>query len=380
MRKTFKFKLYKSKRNKTLNRQINISSQIYNHCIALHKRYYRLFGKYLSPYKLKLHLTKLKKLERYSHWNFVGSQAVQDIAERIHKAYQLFFEGIKEGRTVSPPNFKKRFKYKSFTLKQAGYKLLDGNKIRIGKKIFGYHKSRDIQGIVKTVTVKRDRVGDFFLCFSCELPDSNSNRTMTGKIAGFDFGLKTFLTPSQGADPIKSPLFFKESLKEIKKANRKLSRKKKGSNNRKKARINLARVHRRVANRRQDYHFKLAGSLSQAYDHLFFEDLDLAGMKARFGRKVSDLGFYNFQKILEHCCKRNGAVIGRIDRFFPSSKLCGACSHKNESLGLRDRSWSCPECGTFHDRDKNAADNILREGASSLGLGSVGPSLAAAPA
>ena len=126
--KTLKFKLYHHKRNRFLKRSINAAGVIYNHCIALHRRYYRMFKKHLNCAKLQAHIAKLRK--RKPFWQSVGSQAVQDICQRIEKAYQLFFKHHK--KRVRPPGFKKVRKYKSFTLKQAGYKFLGGNRIKIG--------------------------------------------------------------------------------------------------------------------------------------------------------------------------------------------------------------------------------------------------------
>jgi putative transposase len=338
-----------------------------------------LFGKSLKKYTLQKHITKLKKTDRFKHWNKVGSQAIQDIADRIERAYKLFFDSLKSERKVSPPSFKKRIRYKSYTLKQAGYKLLGGNRIKIGKRILKYHKSRDIEGTIKTLTVKRDPLGDVYLFFSCEMPDVKTNRVMTGKSAGFDFGLKTFLKPSDGSTPVKSPLFFKQGLKEVKRADKTLSRKQKGSNNRRKAKDQLFRVHKRIANRRRDFHFKQAGKLAKQYDHIFFEDLNIKGMQKIWGRKISDLGFHNFLRIQEYCCSKTGSVCGYIDRWFPSSKLCHACGFLHEKMSLKDRCWVCPSCQIKHDRDENAAINIHREGASSLGIGDVRPPSVAIP-
>lgn len=378
MRVTFQFKLYRSKRNRHLHRRINIAAEIYNHCIALHRRYYRLFGKSLNKFKLQKHITKLKKLKKYKHWHKVGSQAIQDITDRIDRAYKHFFDALKSSRKVAPPSFKKRFKYKSFTLKQAGYRLLENNRLQIGSRIFKYHKSRDVEGKIKTLTVKRDALGDIYIFFSCEVSDTKqANRVMTGKSAGFDFGLKVFLKPSDDSESIVSPLFFKKGIKEIKKANRRLSKKKRGSNNRRKARLQLARVHKRIANKRKDFHFKLARKLSETYDYLFFENLNIKGMQRMWGRKISDLGFHNFLRVQEYFCQKNGSVLSYIDKWYPSSKLCHVCDNVNEKLSLKEREWDCPSCKTHHDRDGNAAINIFREGASSLGLGDVRPPLAA---
>jgi hypothetical protein len=154
--KTYCFKLYASKKNKNLHQTINIAGVIFNHCIALHKRVYRLYGKSLSCHRLKLHLTKLKKLPKYAFWNHVGSQTIQDIAERIDRAYKLFFRNLRHGVRTAPPGFKKVKKYKSFTLKQCGYKLLAGNKMLIQGKVYKFFKSREVEGRPKTVTVKRD--------------------------------------------------------------------------------------------------------------------------------------------------------------------------------------------------------------------------------
>ncbi len=375
MKTTFQFKLYRAKRNKRLQRQINIASGVYNHCIALHKRYYRLFGKFLNKYQLQKHLAKIKKQSGYQHWKQLGSQAIQDISDRIDRAYKLFFDSLKNGRKVSPPNFKKRVKYKSFTLKQAGYKLLGGNKIRIGKTVYKYSKSREVEGQIKTLTIKRDALGDIHLFFSCDLPDVQTNQAATGKMAGFDFGLKTFLTSSEMTE-VQSPEFFRQNIKQIKAANRDLSRKRKGSNNRYKAKLNLARIHRKTANQRKDFFFKLSKELCLKHDYIFFEDLNLKGMQKLWGRKISDLAFSEFLKISEHQGLKYGCQVKYIDRFYPSSKTCHVCGYIKADLELKERVWRCPICESIHNRDENAAINIYREGASSLGLGDIRPTKA----
>ena len=132
---TYKYKLYsRCNRNKYLHRDIDAFAGVYNHFIALHKRYYQRFGKYPSKYRLMRHLAKLKKTTRFSHWCLLPSQALQNVVERIDFGYQKFFD--KDNKR--PPQFRSWFKYKSYTLKQAGYKFLEGNKVRIGKRIFRY--------------------------------------------------------------------------------------------------------------------------------------------------------------------------------------------------------------------------------------------------
>ena len=364
--KTYCFKLYKAKRNKKLHRQINAAALTYNHCIALHKRYYRLYGKSIKRFQLAKHLTKLKKIPRFSYLKDFGSQAVQDVVERIDRAYQLFFRNLEHGIRTAPPSFKKVRKYKSFTLKQAGWKLDEAHgTITIGKQHYRYFKSREVQGKIKTVTIKRDALGDIYIYFVCET-DENKVLSRTGKSVGYDFGLKQFLTASDGED-IESPLFFQQNAKAIKKANRNLSRKQKGSHNRYRARLALARLHKKAANQRRDFHFKTALAICGRYSLICIEDLNVKGMQRRWGRKISDLGFAEFVNILKYQAVKTGRAVVEIDRYYPSSQTCSHCGYQNSDIkDLRIREWTCPECGSSHDRDRNAAQNILKVGASTF--------------
>lgn len=374
--KTYKFKLYRSKKNRHLHQQINISGLIYNHCIALHRRCYRLFGTGLNAYALMKHITKLKKLPKYSHWNLVGSQAVQDVVQRIDKAYKLFFGNLKRKVKTSPPGFKKVKKYSSFTLKQAGWKLLDGNRIKIQGIVYKFSKSRDIPADIKTVTVKRDSLGNFWLYFVVEEEIEQSTRILTGNSAGFDFGLKVFLKSSCDKD-IESPLYYREAMAELKAAQRKVSSKVKLSNNWRKAKANVARIYQAVVNKRRDWFFKLAHDLTDKYDQLFFEDLSMKGMQSLWGRKIGDLARSEFMSILTYVASTKGKVVHLISRFYPSSKTCSDCGYVYKELKLSERRWACQGCGVIHDRDLNAALNIHREGASSLRVGTVRPAMQA---
>ncbi len=193
---------------------------------------------------------------------------------------------------------------------------------------------------------------------------------MTGKSAGFDFGLKVFLTCSDQT-LVKSPLFLKQSLKELKQASRQHSTKKKGSKMREKARKNLVRVHEKVANRRTDWFWKLAHELADKFDYLYFETLNLKGMQRLWGRKIGDLALAEFLKILEYVAEKKGKTVSYIDQWYPSSKTCSECNFVVEKLGLNERYWVCPSCSSAHGRDENASINILRVGASTLRLGDV---------
>ena len=363
--KTYKFKLYQNRRNRCLKRSINASASIYNRCIALHKRYYSMFNKHLNKYQLMKHIAKLRR--KNSFWQLVGSQAVQDICDRIDRAYNLFFKQFQQG--TRPPSFCKSKKYKSFTLKQAGYKLLGSNRIRIGSTVYKFFKSREIEGKIKTLTVKRSATGEMYINVVTDAV-VESIGVVTGKSAGFDFGLKTFLSVSDG-DEYQSPLWMRKASKLIQAANKKLSSKKLGSNNWNKARISLARLHEQIANKRRDWFWKLAHQLCDQYDYLFFEDLNMKGMQRLWGRKVSDLGFATFIEILKLVAEKKGSYVGFVSRWYPSSKTCSHCGHVHSNLSLEDRRWRCPNCHQAQDRDLNAAINIRREGASSLGRGDV---------
>ena len=324
-----------------------------------------MFKKHLNKYQLMKHIAKLRK--KISYWQIVGSQAVQNICDRIQKAYELFFKYHKRG--VRPPSFRKSKKYKSFTLKQAGYKLLGSNKIRIGKIIYKFHLSREIEGKVKTVTIKRSAVGEMYLIIVTDFKEEQFG-VVTGKSAGFDFGLITFLTDSNGVE-YKSPLFLLKASKLIHKASKKLSSKKLGSNNWHKARVELSKLHEHIASQRKDWFWKLAHQLCDTYDYLFFEDLNLKGMTKLWGRKVHDLAFGSFLEILKCVAKKKAKLVGFVDRWYPSSKTCNNCGHIHTNLQLEDRRWRCPGCLQVNARDSNAAKNLNEEGRFSHGLGDV---------
>jgi putative transposase len=322
-----------------------------------------MWKKHLNCSRLQAHIAKRRK--RNPFWQLVGSQAVQNICQRIEKAYQLFFKHHKKG--FRPPGFKKVKKYKSFTLKQAGYKFLGGNRVKIGSRVYQYWNSREIEGTVKTLTIKRTPLGELFMVIVVDGYSTPEVTFETGKIAGFDFGLKTFLTCSDSSR-IESPLFLKQSLNAIKKASRQHSKKQKGSKRRERARKNLVRKHENVANRRRDWFWKLAHGLTDKFDVLCFETLNLKGMQRLWGRKIGDLAFREFLGILEWVAKKKGKQVVYIDPWYPSSKTCSCCGHVLESIDLSVRRWRCPSCQSENDRDENASLNIKKVGSSTLGV------------
>ena len=361
---TYSFKLYTTRGSRRLKKLIDIAGLIYNHCIALHKRYFRLYGKHLHKYTLTKHLVKLKRTRRFAYIRKLDAQAVEDIAFRIDRAYKLFFTMRRKGRKASPPNFRKIKRYSSFTLRMHSWKLDEtAEAIMICGKRYRYIKTRSVTGRIKTVTIKRDALGDMYIYLACDA-EARENIQRTGEKVGYDFGLKTFLTASDGKD-IASPLFFTQNARTIRKLNRRLARKKPGSRRRERSRRELARAYRRASDQRRDFHFKTARKICGTYAVVCIESLNIAGMKKLWGRKVSDLAFYSFVQILKHEASKLGTQVIEIDRYYPSSQMCSVCGYQNKATkDLRIRRWTCPVCGAVHDRDRNAAVNILRAGVS----------------
>ena len=299
MIKSYKYKLYRSDKNDVLRKDIELYSEVYNHCVALYNRFYKIYKKHIGKYDLQKHLTKIKG--RYKpEWKELGSQAIQDITDRLDKAYKLFFSNLKRKVKASPPSFKGRYHYKSFTLKQAGYKVdQKGDEITINKKKYKYFNSRDFEGKIKTLTVKRNHKGEIFIIFAVEQEMKLRVGFETGKTAGFDFGLTTFLVDSDGKKFI-SPEYLKVSFKKLQVLSRNLSKKEKGSNNRKKAKLQLISLHEKIVNQRNDWQWKLALELVRSYDVICLESLSFLQMqkdknletnkqKKNRARKVLDL-------------------------------------------------------------------------------------------
>jgi len=370
VKRAYKYRLYdNAEANRRLHDTINVSGIIWNHITALRKRYYRLMGKHLGSARLQKHVSKLRmRTQRFSYWQMVGSQAVQDICQRHDKACERFFAG-KGGL----PRFKKVKKYTSFTLKQAGWKLGEDTHQRGSKKhpkwtghihILGceykFVKHRPMQGEVKTVTVKRDAAGRLWICFSVVEQMVIEDKISTGKIGGFDFGLKTFLTTDEGFS-IQSPQFFSQDLPRLRKIQRQVSKKADGSTNKHNGKKHIARRHIRIADKRRDFHFQLAHDLFDHYAVVVFEDLNMDGMKRLWGKKISDLSFAQFFKIVQWVAIKRGKRVIIIDRWERTTQKCSSCGHC-QTLQLQDRTFCCERCSLVLDRDHNAAINILEAG------------------
>ena len=356
---TYTYKLYRTKRTAKLDAMLREACFVWNHALALQKRYYALFGKYVSCARMKAYFAK-RIARRLLH-----SQTVQEILERLDVSYKRFFEHLSR----RPPKFRKARDFSSIVYKQGGFKL-DGNVLVVNsiKQHFQFSFSRLYEGKVRQIRIRRSRLGEYWLYIVTDavagsLPHGKSHK---GASVGMDFGLKTYLTLSDGTR-IGNPLFLKQDLNELRRRSRALSRCEKGSGHRRRRREDLERLHECIHNRREDWQWKTCHELCGKYDTICIEDLNLLGMTCLWGRKVNDLAVGAFVQKLEHVASKHGTEIVRVDRFYPSSKTCSVCQYVNVHLSLRDRRWVCPSCGTLHDRDLNASVNILRQGIASSG-------------
>lgn len=367
--KTVKVKLYNSDSTCSLMQTIDIAGIIYNTALTIIDEVYRDTGLMLDKFNLQKSLKELRNIEDNSHWKMVNSQTVQDITDRIYRAYKLFLTNKKKGIKCSKPKRKKVKKYTSITFKQCGCSFLNGNRIKIGKHIYRYFDSYNgcLAGMkAKTITVKRNKLEEIFV-YAVLDESFTMGESREGRIAvGIDFGLKTFLTLSDGTK-IESPQFFKSYIKKIRKASRELSSKEKGSGNWHRALLNLERRHIDIVNRRRDFFFKVARELCSKYNIICLEDLNIKGMQKIWGRKVSDYAFSEFIQILEWMAKKLCTQIVFIDRYYPSSKTCIKCGNIKEDLSLKDRVYVCDKCGNTIDRDYQASLSILKEGLKLIG-------------
>ena len=374
--KVYKFKAYDRAKDGAQDRLITRFGLVRNYAVRMMEGYYKQYGKTLTAFELQAHIAKKKKVSCRTARIVEGlpSQAVQECIGRVYNGLRNFFSyckrkkaGKAEGR-VRPPRCRKASHNKSYTLLQAGYKI-NGNHVVLQGRRYGFHKSQEIKGKVKRLTIKRDRCGDIWFIVLTDWNDVQEI-PMTGRAAGYDFGLKTFLTRHDGKQ-VEMPLFFKRSMKELAKAQKRLTRKVKGSHNRHRARLAVAQLYRRIENLRNDWQWKVARSIVKEFDVICIEDLNLDGMKRLWGRKVSDYGFADFVAKLEYLAEKNGKEVRKVDRWLASSQTCHKCGCKNpDTKNLRVREWVCPNCGARHDRDVNAAMNILTAGTSANWRGS----------
>ena len=320
-------KFFHDKTLKHLHDELNICGVVKNHLLALSMRYYRRYGKGVSYSKMSKHLTKLKRLEKYKHWNIPYAWSLQNILKRLAQSFR-------EMKTLGRghPKFKKCKKHKGMTFSGEQVKIekvLDAqkhernhptSKIRLNGRWYRFALHREIKGHIVQVHVTRDALGDMYITLIEDYTEIKIE-PKTGKAEGFDFGIKDFLIGSDG-HRYTSPMFYKQNAKQLANAQKAYSRKVKGSNNQERCRQTVARIHKKTANQRTDHQWKLAIELCRQFDILFFEDLNLRGMKALFGKQVSDLGFGEFMRKLKHQSHKRIRAVLKINRWSPTTKCC----------------------------------------------------------
>jgi len=354
--KSFKFRIYPNKEQQGLfAKTFGCCRFVYNHFLRQRIDHYAEHGKGLSYYDTSKLLTELKRDSEYDWLRDVSAQALQQSLRDLATAYTNFFE--KRSRF---PRFKSKRARQSFRVPQhfriKEYKLYvpkvpDGIKIVI---------HRPIEGTVKHITISKTPSGRYFASLTCkvDIPEP----AYGGGTIGIDLGLNHFVVTDQG-DKYKKPQHLRESEKKLKYLQRKLSRKIKGSNNYKKVRLKIAKLYEHIASQRKDFLHKLSRKLVDENQVICMEDLHVKGMirNHRLAKSISDAGWGEFSRQLEYKGMWYGCHVLKADRFFPSSKRCSDCGYIH-SISLSQRQWACPECGSIHDRDVNAALNILKFG------------------
>lgn len=292
------------------------------------------------------------------------SQVLQSVTLNLSKAFINFFE-----KRAKYPNFKSKHGKQSIQYPQ-GTKFVD-NLIYLPK--LGWVKinlHRLLEGVVKTVTISKNPSGQYFAAILTEKEGEHPQPSSEGNAIGVDLGITDFCITSTGSK-YPNPRHIKKHERNLTRKQRKLSRKQKGSNARNKARKLVAIVHQRISNSRQDFLDKLSHKLVNENQVIVVEDLAVKNMVKNhcLAKAISDCGWSSFVGMLNCKCERSGKILVKVDRFFPSSKTCSNCYHQVSSLPLDVRNWTCSSCGTNHDRDINAANNIKAEGLRLLALG-----------
>ena len=301
-------------------------------------------------------LPPLKKEKNYNWLNDVNSQTLCQVLKNLETAYGKFFK-----KQTKFPKFKKKSRHQSFGVPQnvkIQKEIIKVPKFTEGIKI---NLHRPLEGKIKSATFSKTPTNKYFVSILCEVPKKYKSKT--DKKVGLDLGIKDFIILSDGTK-IKNPNFNRKSKNKLSKAQKHLSRKTKGSNRYIKQRIKVAKIHEKITNSRKDFQHKLSSKLIKEYDLISLEDLNVKGMikNRKLSYSISDSGWSSFILMLEYKAKWYDKEVIKIDRFYPSSKTCSGCDYIIDKLPLNIRIWKCPKCSQEHDRDINAAKNILRQG------------------
>ena len=352
---TYKFRLDPNQEQQTLlNKHFGSVRWTYNYFLNQRKTEYLNNKKSLNYYDQAAELTQIKKVNEWL--KEINSQTLQYSLKCLDMAYQGFFN-----KRTKFPNFKSKRNKNSFTIPQNV--RYDGTKLIVPKFLDGIEMimERQIKGIIKHCNISKTPTGKYFVSILTELQYEPIQKT--NQIVGIDLGIKDFLVLSNGTK-IKNHRFLKHYERILAENQKYLSRKTKQSNRYEKQRLKVARIYEKITNSRMDLIHKTTTNLIKQFDTIYLEDLNVKGMMKnhKLAKAIGDVSWGKFIDVLEYKALWNDKQVIHIDRFFPSSKTCSKCGWINNQLTLKDRNWTCSECGSVHDRDFNAAINILNEG------------------
>ncbi|TMR89710.1 RNA-guided endonuclease InsQ/TnpB family protein [Nonomuraea basaltis] len=363
MRTAYKCRAYPSpEQAAVLNRTFGCVRVVWNQTLAWrHQRWHQERVSTNVP-QANAFLTQLKRSEEFAWLNEVSSVPLQQVLRTQQRAYANFFAG-----RARYPRFKSRNGRQSAEYTRSGFRWRDG-RLFLAKTdaplefVWSWPEVDPASIDPSTVTVSRDPCGRWHVSFAVEVGDPDQ-APATGAVVGVDLGVKDFAVTS-GGDKIANPRKLAKRECNLARYQRRMARKQRGSNNRKKAKAKVARAHRKVRASRADFLHKTSTRLVRDHDVIVIEDLNINGMvrNRSLAKAISDSGWGAFRRMLEYKTAKYGRHLIVIDRWYPSSKTCSACGHLLAELSLSTRHWTCPGCGTRHDRDVNAAKNILAAG------------------
>ena len=361
--KTYKYRLYPSKNQiETFDKYFGCVRFVYNRFLFKRKKQYQETGKSDSYYGQAKALTLLKKDEDYSWLKEVNSQVLQCSLRHLESAYTNFFQG-----RANFPVFKKKKSKNSFTVPQ-NVKFENGKlcipKFKNGIKVVEH---RPLQGKILFATISKTPTNKYFVSITVK-QDYNS-KNPTNQEVGIDLGIKDLVITSNG-DKYKNHKFTQKYAKKLKQAQQHLSRKIKGSNRFEKQRLKVALIHEKIANCRSDVLHKISHKLVTRNDVVYLENLNIKGLsRSNLAKNINDCSWGELTRQLQYKGDWDDTHIHEINRFYPSSKTCHSCGHIMDKMPLDIRKWTCPNCKIEHDRDVNAAINILLEGKREISVG-----------
>lgn len=359
----YKFRIYPNKEQQEfIKKNFDCARFVYNYYLDKKINAYKDSKQTLSYYDCNNDCNNVLKQEK--EWlKEVDKWALNNALLNLDSAYKNFFRRVAQQKgKLGFPRFKSKHKDK-LAYKTNGIKIVDKNFVKVPKmKPIRVNFHREVLGTSKSATISQTKSGEYYISI---LTDYEMQTTQTtGGVIGLDLGIKDFAIDSNGIK-YKNHKFLEKSLKKLRRVQKSLSRKPNGSNNKNKARIKVAKIYEKVANQQKDFCHKLSTQLVKENDIICIEDLQVKNMikNRKLARNISQVCWGKFVEFLEYKCQRFGKILQKVGKFFASSQLCGKCGYKNTNTkNLAVRSWTCPQCGEKHDRDINAAKNILAEG------------------